>query len=118
MVADRNRFTGGGITADIGFGLTLLAELRGENAAKMTQFMIEYDPAPFKTGHPRSAGPELAAGALRLMGNMNEVAVETAKTGASPKPLGGGHGVRAILIASSLYGQALGSAAARLPRLG
>ena len=85
MVADRNRFTGGGITADIDFGLTLLAELRGENAAKMMQLMIEYDPAPFKTGHPRSAGPELTAAALTLMGNMNEAAVETAKTRREPE---------------------------------
>ncbi len=69
VVADRNRFTGGGVTAGIDFGLTLLAELRGEQVAKMTQLMMEYDPKPpFNTGHPRVAGPELTGAALDLMG--------------------------------------------------
>ena len=69
VVADRNRFTGGGVTAGIDFGLRLLAELRGEPVAKLTQLMMEYDPAPpFDTGHPRLAGPELTAAALRAMG--------------------------------------------------
>jgi cyclohexyl-isocyanide hydratase len=60
VVADRNRFTGAGVTAGIDFGLTLLAELRGEAAAKATQLAMEYDPQPpFQTGSPESAGPEL-----------------------------------------------------------
>ena len=60
VVVDRNRFSGGGVTAGIDFGLTLLAELRGEVAAKATQLAMEYDPqAPFQTGSPESAGPEL-----------------------------------------------------------
>jgi cyclohexyl-isocyanide hydratase len=60
VVADRNRFTGAGVTAGIDFGLTLLAELRGEAAAKTTQLAMEYDPQPpFQTGSPESAGPEL-----------------------------------------------------------
>jgi cyclohexyl-isocyanide hydratase len=80
VVADRNRFTGGGVTAGIDFGLVLLAELRGDEVAKMTQLMMEYDPAPpFGTGHPRTAGPELTAAALAVMGDMNGEAVETAK---------------------------------------
>lgn len=57
-----------------------LAEPHGVEVAKLTQLMTEYDPAPpFGTGHPRSAGPELTAAALRAMGNMGEEAVETAK---------------------------------------
>jgi cyclohexyl-isocyanide hydratase len=60
VVADRNRFSGGGVTAGIDFGLTLLAELRGEVVAKATQLAMEYDPqSPFQTGSPESAGPEL-----------------------------------------------------------
>ena len=60
VVADRNRFSGGGVTAGIDFGLTLLAELRGEVVAKATQLMMEYDPqSPFETGSPENAGPEL-----------------------------------------------------------
>lgn len=81
VVVDRNRFTGGGVTAGIDFGLTLLAELRGEEAAKVTQLMLEYDPAPpFNTGHPRAAGPELTAIALKMMGTMGQDAVATART--------------------------------------
>jgi cyclohexyl-isocyanide hydratase len=60
VVADRNRFSGGGVTAGIDFGLTLVAELRGEVAAQATQLAMEYDPqSPFQTGSPESAGPEL-----------------------------------------------------------
>jgi cyclohexyl-isocyanide hydratase len=79
VVTDRNRVTGGGVTAGIDFGLTLLAALRGEKVAKLTQLMMEYDPAPpFDTGHPRSAGPELTAAALGMMGTMGEEAVAVA----------------------------------------
>jgi cyclohexyl-isocyanide hydratase len=67
VVADRNRFTGGGVTAGIDFGLTLLAELRGANAAKQTQLMMEYDPQPpFDAGSPDTAGPEIVQ-AVRAM---------------------------------------------------
>ncbi len=70
VVVDRNRFTGGGVTAGIDFGLTLLAELRGPEVAKTTQLMMEYDPAPpFDTGSPERAGPELVGVAKALMGD-------------------------------------------------
>jgi cyclohexyl-isocyanide hydratase len=60
VVIDRNRMTGGGVTAGIDFGLVLLAQLRGDDAAKMTQLMMEYDPQPpFHAGSPKGAGPEL-----------------------------------------------------------
>ena len=80
VIADRNRFTGGGVTAGIDFGLTLLAELREADVAKVTQLMLEYDPAPpFSTGHPRVAGSEVVAAALGLIGNMKEEATAIAK---------------------------------------
>lgn len=70
VVADRNRITGGGVTAGIDFGLSLLAELRGEQVAKTTQLMMEYDPAPpFATGHPSKADPALVAAARAMMGS-------------------------------------------------
>jgi cyclohexyl-isocyanide hydratase len=60
VVVDRNRMTGGGVTAGIDFGLTIAAALRGEEAAKMAQLVIEYDPQPpFDAGSPEKAGPEL-----------------------------------------------------------
>ena len=62
VVRDRNRISGGGVTAGIDFGLTLAAELAGENKAKEIQLMVEYNPAPpFNAGSPVSAGPELEA---------------------------------------------------------
>jgi cyclohexyl-isocyanide hydratase len=60
VVVDRNRITGGGVTADIDFGLVLLAHLRGDVPAKMSELAMEYDPQPpFQAGSPQKAGPEL-----------------------------------------------------------
>jgi len=60
VVHDRNRLTGGGVTAGIDFGLTLAAELAGEEVAKAIQLALEYDPAPpFDCGTPDRAGPDL-----------------------------------------------------------
>lgn len=60
VVHDRNRYTGGGATAGIDFGLTLLAEIAGEKFAKLVQLGLEYDPEPpFDCGSPERAGPEL-----------------------------------------------------------
>ncbi len=80
VVEDRNRFTGGGVTAGIDFGLKLLTELRGERVAKVTQLAMEYDPEPpFQAGTPDAAGPELTAMALAMMGDMNAQAVTIAQ---------------------------------------
>jgi len=88
VVTDRNRFTGGGVTAGIDFGLMLLAKLRGEHVAKVTQLLMEYDPAPpFNTGHPRMAGPQLIAAALKIMGeDALAEGVEVAKTRREREP--------------------------------
>lgn len=62
VVRDRNRLTGGGVTAGFDFGLALLAELRSEAAAKLAQLAAQYDPQPpFHCGSPEQAGPELVA---------------------------------------------------------
>jgi cyclohexyl-isocyanide hydratase len=54
VIQDRNRFTGGGVTAGIDFALTIVAEIYGENIAKEIQLMIEYNPhPPFKSGSPK-----------------------------------------------------------------
>ena len=67
VVIDRNRVTGGGITAGLDFGLTLAARLRGEEAAHLEQLILEYDPQPpFRSGSMRTALPEIAARARRL----------------------------------------------------
>jgi len=62
VVRDRNRVSGGGVTAGIDFGLALAAELAGEEVAKMLQLAFEYDPQPpFACGSPEGAGAELVA---------------------------------------------------------
>lgn len=56
VVIDRNRITGGGVTAGLDFGLTLVARLRSEDYAKAVQLYLEYDPAPpFDAGSPEKA---------------------------------------------------------------
>jgi cyclohexyl-isocyanide hydratase len=62
VVRDRNRITGGGVTAGIDFALALVAELHGREAAERVQLMIEYDPAPpFQAGSPKTASAALVA---------------------------------------------------------
>ncbi len=62
VVVDRNRITGGGVTAGIDFGLTLAAALAGEEEARRIQLHLEYNPQPpFDAGSPESAGPQLTA---------------------------------------------------------
>jgi cyclohexyl-isocyanide hydratase len=60
VVIDRNRVTGGGVTAGIDFGLTLIAKLRSPAYAKAVQLYLEYDPQPpFNAGAPEKA-PRIA----------------------------------------------------------
>lgn len=67
IVRDRNRMSGGGVTAGIDFGLALAAELAGEDVARGIQLTLEYDPQPpFDAGSPQAAGPELV-GRLRAL---------------------------------------------------
>ncbi len=68
VIKDRNRITGGGVTAGIDFALTVVAELAGERAAKMIQLSIEYNPAPpFACGHPDVADAEITQAMTQLM---------------------------------------------------
>ncbi|HEY6299550.1 MAG TPA: DJ-1/PfpI family protein [Candidatus Binatus sp.] len=68
VVVDRNRITGGGVTAGIDFGLVVLAKLRGDDAAKLTQLAMEYDPEPpFNAGNPKDAGPAIVDQAMKFM---------------------------------------------------
>ena len=68
VVRDRNRLSGGGVTAGLDFGLELLAILRGEEAAMTVQLLMEYDPAPpFDVGNPEKAGQALVENAQRVL---------------------------------------------------
>ncbi len=58
-VIDRNRATGGGVTAGIDFGLALMARIAGEDVARAAQLALEYSPSPpFDAGSPDEAPPE------------------------------------------------------------
>ena len=73
VVRDRNRISGGGVTAGIDFGLTVAAELAGEEVAKSIQLMLEYDPQPpFDSGSPEKAGAERVKRLRERLGGMLE----------------------------------------------
>lgn len=65
VVRDRNRISGGGVTSGIDFGLTLAAELAGDEVAQTIQLGTEYDPQPpFDSGSPEKATRERVAAYL------------------------------------------------------
>jgi cyclohexyl-isocyanide hydratase len=62
VCVDRNRVTGGGVTAGIDFALTLVALLTDRKTAEAIQLRLEYNPAPpFNAGSPDTAPPEILA---------------------------------------------------------
>ncbi|MDX6538678.1 MAG: cyclohexyl-isocyanide hydratase [Gaiellales bacterium] len=62
VVTDRNRITGGGVTAGIDFGFSLVAETAGPEVAAALQLLGEYAPQPpTPFGNPDAAPPELVA---------------------------------------------------------
>jgi cyclohexyl-isocyanide hydratase len=62
VCVDRNRVTGGGVTAGIDFALTLVSLLINRQAAEAIQLRLEYNPAPpFNAGSPDTAPPEILA---------------------------------------------------------
>lgn len=68
VVTDRNRITGGGVTAGIDFALVVVAALAGERVAKMIQLGLEYNPAPpFACGHPDTADADVLEPVLAAM---------------------------------------------------
>jgi cyclohexyl-isocyanide hydratase len=62
IVRDGNLITAGGVTSGIDFGLAVIAELMGLDAAEMIQLALEYAPEPpFASGTPEAARPEILA---------------------------------------------------------
>ncbi len=77
IVVDRNRITGGGITAGIDFGLTLTALLAGEDTAKIIQLMMEYSPdPPFNSGSPKTAESHILQKATEITQPMFDARVK------------------------------------------
>ena len=66
VVVDRNRITGGGVTAGIDLALVIAWNLFGAEIAQQIQLAIEYDPAPpFSSGSPRTAPAAVRDAVLR-----------------------------------------------------
>jgi cyclohexyl-isocyanide hydratase len=62
VCVDRNRLTGGGVTAGIDFALTLVSLMVNRKTAEAIQLRLEYNPAPpFNAGSPETAPPEVLA---------------------------------------------------------
>src|SRR3979490_607594 len=62
VCVDRNRVTGGGVTAGIDFALTLVSIMVNRHTAEAIQLRLEYNPAPpFNSGSPDTAPPEILA---------------------------------------------------------
>jgi cyclohexyl-isocyanide hydratase len=62
VCTDRNRVTGGGVTAGIDFALTLVSMLVDRKTAEAIQLRLEYNPAPpFNSGSPDTAPAETLA---------------------------------------------------------
>jgi cyclohexyl-isocyanide hydratase len=60
VCVDRNRITGGGVTAGIDFGLYLASLLAGDDVAQRIQLVLEYAPdPPFASGTPVTAPAEV-----------------------------------------------------------
>jgi cyclohexyl-isocyanide hydratase len=83
VVIDRNRITGGGVTAGIDFALAIAAEVAGEDKAKEIQLLIEYNPAPpFACGHPDTADAAIVESLRRARAPMQAARLERAKRAA------------------------------------
>jgi len=62
VCVDRNRITGGGVTAGIDFALTLVSIMVDRKTAEAIQLRLEYNPAPpFNSGSPDTAPAEILA---------------------------------------------------------
>ena len=73
---DRNRLTGGGITAGVDFGITMAGQWAGESMGRVIELIMEYAPQPpYGTGSPDLADGQTLAAA--------RVAMQQAMTGVS-----------------------------------
>lgn len=75
---DRNRLTGGGITAGIDFGITLAGLWAGENIGRTIELIMEYAPQPpYGTGRPDLADAKTFESARAILTQaMNGISTE------------------------------------------
>ena len=68
VVVDRNRITGGGVTAGIDFAFRVIEEVRSAREAQIIQLALEYDPQPHhRGGTPETSPPEITAFVRQVM---------------------------------------------------
>ena len=61
---DRNRLTGGGVTAGVDFGIALAGRWAGDDVARVIELLMEYAPQPpYGSGRPELADPQTLAAA-------------------------------------------------------
>jgi cyclohexyl-isocyanide hydratase len=87
---DRNRITGGGVTAGIDFGLVLASMLADTVTAQRIQLYMEYNPEPpFDSGTPDSAPPTVLAAfndmAKEMLTRRKEVTLRASKNIDGPR---------------------------------
>jgi transcriptional regulator GlxA family with amidase domain len=72
VVVDRNRITGGGVTAGIDFALTVIAKVADPLTAQTMQLLFEYRPEPpFDAGSPATAPAAAVANIQQLIGTLD-----------------------------------------------
>lgn len=77
VVKDRNRITGGGVTAGIDFALSVIEEVRGADEAKAVQLAYEYAPKPpFDSGTPATASSDTMERAHAILASMGVAAAK------------------------------------------
>jgi cyclohexyl-isocyanide hydratase len=87
VVVDRNRISGGGVTAGLDFGLVLLSKLLGEGIARMTQLAPEYDPQPpLHAGTPSEAGTEITRRVREWLGPFDGMMRQVRETASKSMP--------------------------------
>jgi len=88
VVRDGNLITAGGVTAGIDFGLTVVAELVGREAAENIQLHLEYAPEPpFEAGTPETAPASIVSAVRkRLAGSRKEREAIIAAAARAPMP--------------------------------
>jgi len=84
VCVDRNRVTGGGVTAGIDFALTLVSILVDRTTAEAIQLGIEYNPAPpFNSGSPDTAPAEVLASVKNRIAPLQARRIEAAQRAAA-----------------------------------
>jgi len=81
VVTDRNRITGGGVTAGVDFGLSLVGRLRDTSYAQGVQLMAEYAPEPpYDAGTPSRAPAEVKTMIDSMFAGFLERATDVGRT--------------------------------------